>query len=819
MVKEKSDGKVVQYRIANAQGQFEMRVDGTAGLYFLSASMIGYAEQEATIPATGEIVEIALPPQPTVLKEVTFLAPRITQQADTIRYLVSSFAETHDRTINDVLKKLPGIEVQQDGKIFYNGRSINHFTIERLNLLGDQYGLATNNISHHDVGSVEIVENYQPVKALQGRAFSSQTALNLALKENAKSKWIFQAGAGAGITPFLWEGNLFAMQIMPHSQRLNLYKTNNTGQNIGNELKVLTIEDLLNGNDNAIVRNDPINILSPAAPSLSEQRTLFNRSHLLSVNNIRKWKEDYQLRIKLSYLNDEQTNEVAAGTTYYFPGDSLLVIDEQKNVDKYRNQLTSEVTLTANKPTYYLNNTLKAEGVWDRTHVNTAGTLWNRQQVKTPFYGIRNNFSLVKNKNKITLRVSSFNSYSDLSQNLNVYTMAADTQRQSVRISDFYSHTNVVVSATKKKWTFDAKTGIKIKTQHLTSTLTNVPGLTGKPDNNIWFNENNYYLAPKLIYGGTVLKLQAELPVSFNRTSINSYFLFTPSLMITYKPHALWSFTLRSGLNHHAGDITQLNEGYILQDYRTLQKGTTTLPEHWQQNYSASISYRNPVKALFMNISATYAPTVRNLLNMQNFISIYMISTLTEQSNRSDTWLVNGNVNKIIDPLKSTVSLKLTYTKSSFDMMRNELLTPYTSKVFTIEPKVNTKLTGWFNLEYGARIAIRKMVINDISARTASPVREINQRLSLVAIPFKKINLYLDAEYLHNKTSASVASLLLLDAGVSYFASETVELQLGVSNLFNKHTYATTSYGSLNRYSNQYIIRPRNILFSCYIKF
>jgi hypothetical protein len=220
-----------------------------------------------------------------------------------------------------------------------------------------------------------------------------------------------------------------------------------------------------------------------------------------------------------------------------------------------------------------------------------------------------------------------------------------------------------------------------------------------------------------------------------------------------------------------------------------------------------------------MNIRATYGATGRNLLNAQDFISIYMISTLTEQSNRNEMWSVNGNISKGMAHLKATASLKLNYTGTSFDIMRNERLTPSIMQSFTIEPAVNTKPAGWCTLEYGARIAISKMVINDRDARTASPVREINQHLSFVAILSQKINLHLNAEYLYNKTTSSVASLFLLDAGISYFASAAVELQLGASNLFNKHTYATTSYNNLNKYSNQYIIRPRNILLSCFIKF
>jgi len=117
-------------------------------------------------------LSVQLEPGTTLLKEVTVKADRIREQGDTITYNVGSFAQQQDRSISDVLKRMPGINVEQSGKIQYQGGVINKFYIEGSDLLGGKYGIATNGISHEDVGAAEVMENHQPMQVFQfGRHF------------------------------------------------------------------------------------------------------------------------------------------------------------------------------------------------------------------------------------------------------------------------------------------------------------------------------------------------------------------------------------------------------------------------------------------------------------------------------------------------------------------------------------------------------------------------------------------------------------------------------------------------------------------------
>ena len=119
------------------------------------------------------------------LKEVIVTAKKIRQSGDTISYSAAKYRGKNDKTLEDLLRKMPGIEVKSDGQITYNGQWINEFYIEGLDMLGGNYGVATRNIDANDIGSVQVLQNHQDVKLLQGVKSGNAPAMNIKLKQNA----------------------------------------------------------------------------------------------------------------------------------------------------------------------------------------------------------------------------------------------------------------------------------------------------------------------------------------------------------------------------------------------------------------------------------------------------------------------------------------------------------------------------------------------------------------------------------------------------------------------------------------------------------
>lgn len=104
-------------------------------------------------------------PKAIELKEVAVKPSAIWKRNDTINYSVAELKSAQDRTIGDLLKKLPGVEVSKSGAISYNGKPINKFYIEGLDLLESKYSIATNNLPVDEVSTVQLLENHQFIKA------------------------------------------------------------------------------------------------------------------------------------------------------------------------------------------------------------------------------------------------------------------------------------------------------------------------------------------------------------------------------------------------------------------------------------------------------------------------------------------------------------------------------------------------------------------------------------------------------------------------------------------------------------------------------
>ena len=157
-----ANGKIVKFSSTPADGTFSLQIAKPAGSR-LEVAMMGYAKQSMAIDSVSFSLTIYMETAVTMLNEVRVKADRIREQGDTISYNVASFAQTQDRSISDVLRRMPGIDVSSNGKIQYQGEDINKFYIEGSDLLGGKYGLATNGINYDDVGAVEVLENHQPM--------------------------------------------------------------------------------------------------------------------------------------------------------------------------------------------------------------------------------------------------------------------------------------------------------------------------------------------------------------------------------------------------------------------------------------------------------------------------------------------------------------------------------------------------------------------------------------------------------------------------------------------------------------------------------
>jgi len=288
-ISKKGTDNIIAYDISNDKGMYSISIPATETEVDIQVRSIGFVTVTKTIFAQTQTLNFTLKEKVVELEEVIIKNSPISRKGDTINYQVSSFAKEQDRSIADVLKRMPGIEVLSDGKILYQGKPINKYYIEGLDLLEGKYNLANENLPYKEVSKVQVLENHQPVKILDSLQFSDNAALNIKLKNSYA--FTGQAEIGTGFSPMLWDANITPMLFTKKQQMLVSYQTNNVGKNVSAQIKTLTIENLLEQFENNSEKQDWLSIMQLSNPGFSEKRWLDNNVHLISGNYLYKLKK------------------------------------------------------------------------------------------------------------------------------------------------------------------------------------------------------------------------------------------------------------------------------------------------------------------------------------------------------------------------------------------------------------------------------------------------------------------------------------------------------------------------------------------------
>ena len=163
IVKLVNGSKTLAFTSTNAKGEYALELkSATSGEVSLQFNHISYEKESErlTLKERTLKVDMVLTPKAVSLKEVTVKPDPLRQRGDTLSHNLASFLGKGDVTLEDGLKRLPGVDVSQNGGISYMGKPISQFNIEGMDLLGGKYNLATRNIPADYVTQVEIVRNH-----------------------------------------------------------------------------------------------------------------------------------------------------------------------------------------------------------------------------------------------------------------------------------------------------------------------------------------------------------------------------------------------------------------------------------------------------------------------------------------------------------------------------------------------------------------------------------------------------------------------------------------------------------------------------------
>lgn len=198
---------IAGYALSDQKGYFSLPVAQTDDSVIIDIKHLNYEEKSLKIKNETRKYSFILNRKIQVLPNVIVTPSPIYRKNDTINYNAGTFTSKQDRVIGDIIKKLPGIEMDGD-KILYQGKPIQKYFINGLDLFEGRYGLANNNLPVEAVGKVQIIENDQPIKILDSLIFSDRASLNIQLKKFTTTG---TGKVGVGLSPFLRDVNITPM--------------------------------------------------------------------------------------------------------------------------------------------------------------------------------------------------------------------------------------------------------------------------------------------------------------------------------------------------------------------------------------------------------------------------------------------------------------------------------------------------------------------------------------------------------------------------------------------------------------------------------
>ena len=200
-----ADSTLVKFAFAEKNGKFELKKI-TPGEYILQIAFLGFENYSAlkTIPGDGDHFNlgiIMLEEQKAELEGVEITADHIPIMIkdDTIVYNANAFKTKEHAPVEDLLKKLPGVEVERDGSIKAQGKTVDKIYVDGKEFFGDDPQIATKNLPADAVDKVEVYDKQSEMAEFTGidDGLRSKT-INLELKEDKKQGIFGEAMAGYG---------------------------------------------------------------------------------------------------------------------------------------------------------------------------------------------------------------------------------------------------------------------------------------------------------------------------------------------------------------------------------------------------------------------------------------------------------------------------------------------------------------------------------------------------------------------------------------------------------------------------------------------
>lgn len=854
----KETNTLKSYSITNEKGEYQLQLNKGSD-YNLKVSFIGYNSISLDVtPAIykGEIIkDFTLYEDNSQLDEVllTYEMP-VTINNDTIVYNSDSFKTGTEKKLGDVLKNLPGVEINADGQIEVEGKQVMKVMIEGKDFFDGDSKLAAENIPSDAVDKIEVIKNFSEIVQLKAVTNNADNiVINLKLKEGKKNFWFGDLTAGGGLEDrFLIHPKLFyyspkksiniftdinnigkipftpkdyynftgglskssassgtSFNMASDNLELSLLK-NNKAKAISTKFGAANLSysasKALDLNGFFIFSRNEVDLLEKSTTQFTIDNLIEQSQKGTSQNNTlglakfssaykpnSNFQFDYDLFIKLS--NQDETNDIISSFN-----DVENVIGTETNNDQF------SIKQKANM--YY---TLNADNI-------LASSIQYELANKNPFYNA-SFWDLGINPSTTALPFSNVLPYNmtqedyTINQDKSIHTNKLDTKVDYYYLLNDKSNLNFTLGSTLSHQKFNSSifqtlddgsienfTDPIFSNQDVTYNFSDVflalhyKLALGKFMFNPGISIHNYGLKNEQL-GGVFSSNDTMVLPSFY---VNLQLQKSESLRLTYFKTAEYS------------DINKIAEGYIFNNYNSLFQGNRTIANGLYDTFK--LSYFSFSLFNYTNVYASlgYSKKKDDIKNNSVFNQINTISTPINSLLDDETFSANASWGRTFGKYK--VNLKINIEQANYYNIINDVQqkSEALTQNYTVSMLTKYKKAPNFEIGYTRTINDYNNTNSETTFYTDKPFANMKAKF-LKHFSFKSEYSF----YNYQNKNQSINTYSFWDANLNYQHEDSNwEYTLGLTNILNTESLNQDQFNQNYSSSSQYFIQPRYTVFS-----
>ncbi|MFT5252200.1 MAG: hypothetical protein ACI87N_001206 [Flavobacteriales bacterium] len=854
------------YAITNDKGKFVLNLKLNA-TYTIKISFLGMQNKEVQVTtAAGNITKtIVLEEGGIELDGVEIVREMpVSIKGDTIVYNADSFKTGTERKLEDVLKRLPGVEVNADGEIEVEGKKVTQLLVDGKKFFEGDTKLGSKNIPADAVDKIQVLRNFSDVSQLKGLENNNDdVAINIKLKSGKKNFWFGDIAVGTDFGErFIINPKLFyyspktSINVLTNFNNIgdvpfsirdyfrltggsrNTIVRGGTNFNVSsNDLGISTARDnraanidnkfgamnvthqmskkwslsafgVISSNKTLTNTQSRNGIFQPNSTDISTTETRLDNSNL--KNNLAIFKlgskfkpnTNYQFDYDVSFRKSTQTedNDLITNSITFNPNGNVA----QNNIIKsFKKQEPIAVNQSINM-------------FWTQNKKSTwALEMQHLYQNEDPFYNpdlLRDPFPFL-----------GFNS-SQSSFNIN-QSRFVKTNKLDVKADYYYSLTaksnlNVTVGNTNSYQDYNSSI-YQLLDNGTQSALNN---LDYKNDVQYRFNDAYVGLHYKFISGkftfnpGVSLHRYNTNNVQLNSKQEDNFSRFLPDLFAQYQIKKSESLTYNYRKANVFNDISSFVQGYVFSNFNSFNRGNRFLENALQESHSLRYFKYNLYNYTTMFGNINYSKTTNPVVNRAYFTGINQISEKVNANFENES--LNGIVGyqrSFMKYYKASVNVNLNWSK--FNSLRANPSDPTNPTIDFIQTtesltqsyrgSLGTQFKVWPNVELGYSLSLNDY--QNTTFTTKQPFAKVDY-LFLKSFSFT-------ADYNRYNYSNSQGTVNnkyeFLNSSLSYRKKDAkMEYTVAATNLLNTKTLNDDSFNQTGFRTSQYMVQPRYIIFS-----